>query len=65
VKLEDTEKIIRSVYGPGSCISGPVLVTVIGRIRRIKKCILYVDTLGVDTVWKWAVLLAFDRNPQS
>jgi hypothetical protein len=26
---------------------------------------LYVDTLGVDTVWKWAVLLAFDRNPQS
>jgi hypothetical protein len=26
---------------------------------------LYVDTLGIDTVWKWAVLLAFDRNPQS
>jgi hypothetical protein len=21
--------------------------------------------LGVDTVWKWAVLLRFDRNPQS
>jgi hypothetical protein len=64
VELEDTEKMIRSVCGPGPCISDPVLVTVNGR-RRIKKFILYVDTLGIDTVWKWAVLLAFDRNPQS
>jgi hypothetical protein len=34
MKLEDTEKMIRLVCGPGTCTSGPVLITVAGRRRR-------------------------------